>query len=445
MTVGIIYRPPTGNVDCFIKEFSNTLHNLIGNTTPSLKECFILGDLNIDYMKHDSSETKKLKDVEFVYNLRQIITSPTRQTQNSKSIIDHIFTTLSPDLITSSGADSHITISDHLPVYIVKKKPREYHPKKQIKIQKKGLYNPDYFRNFLLDDPGWQLYWCCTNTVNDMWRIIVEIITRCLNVLCPIRKIIIRQDQQDWFDGDLRTAIKNKTKLYKNACMSRKDVDWNLYVESRKYVRTLTIKKKRQYITTKLNETKCTPKKFWNEIQNNLSFGKIKARNTSLTIYAPNKTLLTGEAAANEMNTYYVNVGKKLAQKFNKNWDPITLNGLQRPPELCFRFIGEKETISFIKSLKMDKSTQIPDVPMLYLKDALLSIIPEMTYLLNECLRQCIMPYGWKIGHITPIPKTVASYYTINYRPISVLPAPSKIIERAVYNQIVYHLKPMEC
>ena len=50
------------------------------------------------------------------------------------------------------------------------------------------------------------------------------------------------------------------------------------------------------------------------------------------------------------------------------------------------------------------------------------------------------MPYAWKIGHVTPIPKSGASFYAVNYRPISVLPAPSKIIERAVYNQIIYHL-----
>ena len=49
-------------------------------------------------------------------------------------------------------------------------------------------------------------------------------------MLCPIRKITIRQDQQDWFDGDLRSAIENNSKLFKKACDSRKDDDWNLYV-----------------------------------------------------------------------------------------------------------------------------------------------------------------------------------------------------------------------
>ena len=278
-------------------------------------------------------------------------------------------------------------------------------------------------------------------TLNDKWGMVVEIVTGCLDILCPIKVITIREDQPDWFDGELRSLIDRKCKLYKNACISKNLDDWTLYTESRKQVCILTIKKKRSYIMSKLYETKNTPKKFWKEIQNNLSFGKLKTKNTSLTIYAPNKTLLTREAAANEMNTYYVNMGKKLAEKFTNNWDPHTLNGLHRPPDLHFRFIGEKETISLIKSLKINKSTEIPDISMPFLKDALLSIVPEIMFLLNECLQNGIMPYSWKIGHVTPIPKTAASHYTINYRPISVLPAPSKIIERAVYNQIVYHLE----
>ena len=51
------------------------------------------------------------------------------------------------------------------------------------------------------------------------------------------------------------------------------------------------------------------------------------------------------------------------------------------------------------------------------------------------------MPNEWKKGIITPIPKKPLSKNVVDYRPISVLPAPSKLIKRAVHNQIVYHLE----
>ena len=59
-----------------------------------------------------------------------------------------------------------------------------------------------------------------------------------------------------------------------------------------------------------------------------------------MAIYAPDKTLLTGEAATNEMNMYYVNVGRKLAEIFTEVWNTDTIQGLNRPPELHFRFVG---------------------------------------------------------------------------------------------------------
>ena len=137
--------------------------------------------MNIDYLQPENADTKKLKEIEFKYNLRQLISSPTRYAQNSKSIIDLIFTTLSPDLIISSGVEKAIILTDHLPVYIIKKKAREHHPKRKIQVRKKSIYNPDYFKNLLLSDLGWQNFWCIHATIDELWGRFVDIITRCLN------------------------------------------------------------------------------------------------------------------------------------------------------------------------------------------------------------------------------------------------------------------------
>ena len=60
---------------------------------------------------------------------------------------------------------------------------------------------------------------------------------------------------------------------------------------------------------------------------------------------------------------------------------------------------------------------------------------------MNKCLNMSIMPNLWKIGTITPGPKKSLSFNVSDYRPVSVLPAPSKIIEPAVPNQLTYHLE----
>ena len=96
--------------------------------------------------------------------------------------------------------------------------------------------------------------------------------------------------------------------------------------------------------------------------------------------------------------------------------------------------------LSLIRTLPVHKSSQVKNFPMLFLIDALLATHFEISYILNECLYAFIMPNERKKGMITLIPKKPLSKNVVDYRPVSVLPASSKLIERAVHNQIVYHL-----
>ena len=100
----------------------------------------IIGDFNIDYLKRNRDVNKmKLKSLEEKYNLKQVITTRTRETVNTKSVIDLIFTTLRSDLMSDSGTLKN-PVSDHLPTYLIRKKKREYHPKKTILVRKRLMY-----------------------------------------------------------------------------------------------------------------------------------------------------------------------------------------------------------------------------------------------------------------------------------------------------------------
>ena len=85
---------------------------------------------------------------------------------------------------------------------------------------------------------------------------------------------------------------------------------------------------------------------------------------------------------------------------------------------------------SVINGLKNNKSTCVNDISMTVLKDAMLILLVEITHLISECLDLSIMPDQWKVGTVSPIPKGSPSLNMDDYRPISVLPAPSKVIER---------------
>ena len=63
-----------------------------------------------------------------------------------------------------------------------------------------------------------------------------------------------------------------------------------------------------------------------------------------------------------------------------------------------------------------------------------------VTRLVNSSLTSGIFPDLWKLAVVTQIQKTKHSNVMTNYRPISVLPVLSKVLERVVYGQLMGYL-----
>lgn len=74
------------------------------------------------------------------------------------------------------------------------------------------------------------------------------------------------------------------------------------------------------------------------------------------------------------------------------------------------------------------------------LKTALPVILSSLTYIINLSLTEGVFPQEWKHAKVTPIFKKRDVHDICNYRPISVLPIVSKIIERAVHKALYEYL-----
>ena len=67
-------------------------------------------------------------------------------------------------------------------------------------------------------------------------------------------------------------------------------------------------------------------------------------------------------------------------------------------------------------------------------------MIPELTNLFNYSIQTGIFPDVWAIAKITPIPKSGNLKQPKNWRPISILPLPGKMLEKCCYRFIEDHL-----
>ena len=205
------------------------------------------------------------------------------------------------------------------------------------------------------------------------------------------------------------------------------------------YSQNLIRKSKATFIRTSLELNKNDPKKLWHEI--NTLIGAGKDQNGSIkTIQMDDGTVLSDMAAAELMNSYYVDIGIKLAKAFqSREWMPPTYFPIQSNV-FSFRLITEKECYTLIKGIDITKSSAVPDINSTYIKDAFEGLNFEITYLLNESLMTGEFPISWGLSIVTPIPKDGNKLLPGNWRPISQMPIIGRLLEKAIHIQLSYHL-----
>ena len=128
--LGILYRPPDKN--SFVKYLEDVLR---GTNILDKEECYLLGDFNINLLiegkdifrcksdeinhKQMSSMTKEYLDLCLSFSLKQLISVPTRVTETTATLIDHILTNSSQKIIQSGVIE--LGLSDHELIYCTRK------------------------------------------------------------------------------------------------------------------------------------------------------------------------------------------------------------------------------------------------------------------------------------------------------------------------------------
>jgi hypothetical protein len=104
-----------------------------------------------------------------------------------------------------------------------------------------------------------------------------------------------------------------------------------------------------------------------------------------------------------------------------------------------WHYVSSTDIRKIVKLLKSKCSHGYDEVPTKMLKASMPYIISPLTYICNQSLAEGIFPDRLK-AIIKPIFKNGNKEEPSNYRPISLLPAFSKILERVIYNRLYEHI-----
>ena len=97
---------------------------------------------------------------------------------------------------------------------------------------------------------------------------------------------------------------------------------------------------------------------------------------------------------------------------------------------------------AYLSKIEVKKSTGHDGISPKILKLSTPSLAGPLTTLFNYCIRTSTLPCSWKMSNVFPIYKNGDTSDKNNYRPVSVLPAISKLFKKALFDQLYSSFLP---
>ena len=190
-----------------------------------------------------------------------------------------------------------------------------------------------------------------------------------------------------------------------------------------------------------MNTNKDNPSELWKTLNELISRNK-SGTSPSCIISEDNNTITDSKSIATVLNEYFTLIGTKLADKIKSTFQP---KPLQPSSNLPFSFEFEEVDIALVHQelscLKTNKATGLDQISAKLPKDSASTIAYSLTKIINASLVSETFPDIWKKGKIIPLFKCNDPTAPNNYRPITILPVLSKIMERIVHRQIYKYLQ----
>ena len=262
----------------------------------------------------------------------------------------------------------------------------------------------------------------------------MEIIQTTLDSHAPLIQKTVgnKRSYIPWFSNELKEMIKSKNELLQDYfSQGIESYKTRLKVLANK-ITTLKRNLKQQYITEKINEAQGDGKKLWNML--NYMTNRQKSRDDK------EPDMMTQEKA-DRYNKFFATVGMEIQKKIGISQESSV--PVFQPNMSAFSFKEETQSNieKIIDKMRIDVATGNDNLGAKVIKDIKTTISPILTKLINKGYETSTFPNCMKSAVIKIIHKKGSTDDIANYRPISILPTLSKVIERAAVNQLVKYLE----
>ena len=461
LIIGGIYRRARSSADLEKEEFAQ-LSNQILKAASTGKKVLLLGDTNID---HNNPKHKKANEAEALLsdieaaNMRRLPSSiPTWKsygrhkvcqcpTSSKKANLiplnsekgrtacgcpkDHLTSTIDNAYLSLSESASlqvlDDALSDHYPILVNldikvgsnKTKTKTIYRRDIARLKVSDLENAletkDFSPLYSITDP------------NEAVALLIKLVKEALDIVAPLKAIKFRPDKQ-------KISLKRDTlATMTSRDKARRSGDKERFKTLRNAATKLIKRDKIQGVITRLQKNP-GPKQVWQEAKSFLGRGRGTTLPECTTNTDPNDT-------AEHQNKFFVSKIARLVSSFTAETEVPKSKPKATPKKksFSFTFVTAGSVTRIIKSLKDTKAMGVDEIPTQVWKKGVVVLAGPIAHVCNISLSSGIFPDLFKEAIVHPVfkgsgkdPRDPGSY-----RPISILPSLSKILETAVRDALL--------
>lgn len=431
ITIGVIYRPPGSRMQAFLKHFEDLLQHFATTN----KKVIICGDFNINIA--DTSSTDYL-NLLCSYGFQNHITSPTRVTEVSSSIIDHILSNFCPSSVEAGVIAENV--ADHYPTYIIApnthpsnikhipyQAQRWDYERTRTAIQEKnfneGLGNEDL-----------------NNDVNLTYeRFSVNLRSSCIKSNCNSRRsLYLSTPICPWMTNNILKVIKKKD-YWLNKMKQHKHNDYykEQYRTMRNFLQSLIRKQKKDYYSKLILKNNGNTKEIWRIINSVMKPAQKLSILPDLSILNCDQVTL-----AEKFNDFFINISNTLTNIYSNEPAPLL------PPPIinsfAFREITTTEIIAMTREMQSNKAMGHDEISINILKANIDILCHPLEKIFNKSFYAGIYPEQLKIGRVVPIFKGEDPNCVENYRPITILSSINILFEKLIAKRVMEFIEKYE-
>lgn len=254
-----------------------------------------------------------------------------------------------------------------------------------------------------------------------------ELIIDLFNRLAPERQIRVTRPPAPWMTENIKALKSKREAALRKAKRTKNENDKLAYRTLRNRTKQEIRNAKRRHIRQATSNL--STRLAWSNLR---QFGIGKAKGDHLGF----------DLDAEELNQFFCNLGGNVDDLTKAN----TINDIIRDStqQNFDKFKLTEVTEDEVKQVLCEVSSNAKgsdNIPIIFIHKLIPVILPILTHIFNFSITNNTFPSAWKSSIVLPLPKVKSPVNVSQCRPINILPAVSKALEKIVKNQMTVYLK----